>query len=413
MTEGTFAASTARAYALLVLVVILCAGIFLSCRHNLQAKNNEASDPRSGPVKIGVCMSVAGPLAEVSRLQAEGVKMALEMGKGKSSRPVELLFRDVDTTPQGFSQTLQKLLREDKVSGIISNVPADLIAKAGGVMKQDPVPFIATSFSGLDWKTKEVPSVVRMCVGLDDQAYACSRFMTDEVRARRIGLVVNDRDEDSVRLASLFSAALVKTGGRIEDIAYIKPGQDPTQAITRLLGKNPDAVYIPVSGADIRSVLMKIRSLDKVKPLLVGNLLIEETFLRKVDKSFDGIYVQTNYLEETVKSALGKEFISYYYKHAPKRAYLGSNIATGAEAYFLVLDIISRRPGADQKEALTVSPLWKPSLLGITLDIAEGAVKNRLSFGQIKRNFFGSVTLRHVTTITVPRSDPVTHVGAQ
>ncbi len=81
--------------------------------------------------------------------------MALEMGKGKSSRPVELLFRDVDTTPQGFSQTLQKLLREDKVSGIISNVPADLIAKGRGVMKARPRTLIATSFSGLDWKTKD------------------------------------------------------------------------------------------------------------------------------------------------------------------------------------------------------------------------------------------------------------------
>jgi hypothetical protein len=171
-----------------------------------------------------------------------------------------------------------------------------------------------------------------------------------------------------------FSAALVKTGGRIEDIAYIKPGQDPTQAITRLLGKNPDAVYIPVSGADIRSVLMKIRSLDKVKPLLVGNLLIEETFLRKVDKSFDGIYVQTNYLEETVKSAWARS-LSPIITNMHRNGHISAQISQPARGILPGARFISRRPGADQKEALTVSPLWKPSLLGITLDIAEGAVK--------------------------------------
>ena len=199
--------------------------------------------------------------------------MAHDMEKGKAGIQVELVFKDSGASSLDLSQALQKLLVDDKVSGIISSVPADVIAKAGGIMKQRPVPFIATTSVRLDWKTKEGLPVIRICASLEDQANACAGFMKDVIHARRVGLIINDRDESCVRLASLFSAAVVKAGGRIEDIAYIKEGEDPASAITHLMGRKPDAVYIPLSGANTKATLKKIRSIDALKPVLVGSIL--------------------------------------------------------------------------------------------------------------------------------------------
>jgi len=414
MTGVRHARKTIRTFAYLTLIIIVVTGISFSCSRTIQAKNNEAPASQSaGAVKIGVCMPMAGPLTEVAKVQSEGIKMAHDMEKNKASFQVELVFMDSGTSSLDLSLALQKLLVDEKVSGIISGVPADVIAKAGGVMKQKPVPFIATSSARLDWKTKEETSVIRICPSLQDQAYACARFMKDVIHARRIGLIINDRDESCVMLASLFSAAVVKAGGRIEDIAYIKEGEDPASPITHLMGRKPDAVYIPLPGANTKATLKKIRSFDALKPILVGSIPDEESFFSDVGKSLEGVYVQSNYIQEKVTSAKGKEFIEYYSKHARKPAYLGSSIATGADAYFLMLDMISRQQKAKPHEVIAAPSSWKPSLLGITIITTTGDAQNHLSFGQIKRNFFGGATLKYVASIAVNRSDPIANVRAQ
>jgi ABC-type branched-subunit amino acid transport system substrate-binding protein len=414
MTEVCRAMKTTRTFAYLTLIIIIVTGISFSCSSTIQGKNNEASASQSGgTVKIGVCMPMAGPLSEVAKVQSEGIRMAHDMEKGKAGSHIELVFKDSGTSSLDLSRALQELLLDDKAAGIISGVPADLISKAGGIMKQRPVPFIATSSARLDWKTKDGPSLTRICTSLEDQAYACAGFMTNIIHARRIGLVINDRDESCVRLASLFSAAVVKAGGRIEDIAYIKEGEDPASAVTHLMGRKPDAVYIPISGNNIRATLKKIRSFDAAKPILLGSIQTEESFFNEADKSMEGIFVQSNYFEEKVTSPRGKEFIEYYSKHARKGSYLGSNIATGADAYFLMLEMVSKQPKVDPHEVIAVSSSLKPSLLGITLVTNAGDAQNQLSFGQIKRNFFGGATLKYVASITVNRSDPITNVRTQ
>jgi branched-chain amino acid transport system substrate-binding protein len=414
MTEVRHAMKTTRTFAYLTLILIVVTGISFSCSRSILAKNNEVpGSQQAGPIKIGVCMPMAGSSAEVARMQAEGIKMAHDMEKGKAGIQVELIYQDSGASSLDLSQALQKLLVDDKVSGIISGVSADVIAKAGGVMKQRPVPFIATTSVRLDWKTKEGLPVIRICASLEDQANACAGFMKDVIHARRVGLIIDDRDESCVGLASLFSAAVVKAGGRIEDVAYIKEGEDPASDITHLMGRKPDAVYIPLSGAHTKATLKKIRSIDALKPVLVGSILTEETFFTEVDKYLEGVYVQSNYIQEKVTSPKGREFIDFYSKHARKGAYLGSNIATGADAYFLMLDMISMRQKVKPHEVVAAPLSWKPLLLGITPTTTTADAQNSLSFGQIKRNFFGGATIRYVASIAVSRSDPVANVRAQ
>ncbi len=416
MTAVRHAMKTMRTFAYFTFILIVVTWISFSCCRSIQAKNNEVpGSQQAAPVKIGVCMPVAGPLAEVARVQSEGIRMAHDMETGKPGIQVELVFKDSGASSMGLSQALQKLLVDDKVSGIISGVPADVIAKAGGVMKQRPVPIIATIATTairLDWKTKEGPPVIRICASLEDQANACARFMKDVIHARRVGLIINDRDESCVRLASLFSAEVVKAGGRIEDIAYIKEGEDPSSAITHLMGRKPDAVYIPLSGANTKETLKKIRSIDALKPVLVGSIPNEDSFFTEVDKYLEGVYVQSNYIQEKVTSAKGKEFIEYYSKHARKGAYLGSNIATGVDAYYLMLNMISMQQKAKTHEVIVAPSSWKPLLLGINIMTTTGDAQTQLSFGQIKRKFFGGATLKYVASIVVSRSDPVANVRA-
>jgi ABC-type branched-subunit amino acid transport system substrate-binding protein len=154
MTGVGLAMNTSRIYAFIVLFIMIACGLIFFSGSGLRAKSSETLVPTKGdPIRIGILMPQAGALAEVAGVQAEGIKMANEMEKGKAGRQVELIFKDAGTSFQDFSQALKDLLMEDKVSGVISCVSADMIAKAFYVMKQRVVPFIATTSVGLDWKT--------------------------------------------------------------------------------------------------------------------------------------------------------------------------------------------------------------------------------------------------------------------
>ena len=414
MTGVGLAMNTSRTYAFMVFFIMIACGLIFFSGSGLQAKSSETAVPTKGdPIRIGILMPQAGALAEVAGVQAEGIKMAHEMEKGKVGRQVDLIFKDAGTSFQDFSQALKDLLMQDKVSGVISCVSADMIAKAFYVMKQRAVPFIATTSAGLDWKTKEGGTVIRMGTSLEDQAYACSRFMVNVLHASRIALVVDVQDESCVRLASLFSSYIVKTNGIIVDIAYIKKGEDPSPGITHLMEGKPDAVYIPFSGSNTHAALFKARSLDAARPILVSNIHPEETFLREVDKSLEGLYIQSDFIEETVKSPSGKEFIEFFHKHAQKRTYLGSSTATGADSYFLMLDMVSRQQKAMPDETSSTDPSWRPLLLGITLSKPGGTVQKHLCFGRIKRDFLGDAVVKYVASVAFSGSDPVAHIRAQ
>ena len=403
-----------RTRALFTLLIMIMVGSVFSYGHGSQTKNSEPQVSPTEPVRIGVCMPSSGYLAEVAKFQSEGIKMALDMQKDKVGRQIELIFRYFGASSQDYSQSLQKLLLEDKVTGVISCASADMISRAAGVLKQRSVPFIATTSAGLDWKTKEGSSIVRLSPSLEDQANACSRFMTDILHARRVGLLVAVDNESCVRLASLFSSDMVNAGGKIVDIGYIKKGEDNANAIKHLMGERPDAVYVSYFGESTCAALAKIRSFDAVKPVVLSNILPEETFFNEVDKSMEGLYIQSDYIEEAVSSPQGKEFIEFYSKHAQKRSYLGSSIATGADAYFCMIDMISRQQRDKGHNSTGSSPALRSSLLGMTLTGTTTANEPiHLSFARVKKDFLGGATLKFVASVRVIRSDPVVHMRAQ
>jgi hypothetical protein len=78
-----------------------------------------------------------------------------------------------------------------------------------------------------------------------------------------------------------------------------------------------------------------------------------------------------------------------------------------------MLNMISMQQKAKSHEVIAAPSSWKPLLLGINLMTTTGDAQTQLSFGQIKRNFFGGATLKYVASIVISRSDPVANVRAQ
>jgi len=395
------------------LAVFLGMVLLASCSGRSQGQGSDIPVAAKGDaVKIGICMPSDGPWAHLSGYQSIGIRMAGELLKEKTGRNIELISRDPGTCPRETVVAVRDLLMEDKVSGIISCMSVEEAVAVQEMLSRNPVPFIATApCSG--GKLKEGQRGVRICTSLEDQAYACARFLSDELKTKRIGLVVAVDDPVIVRLASLFSSELIKTHSRIVDVAYVKKGVDPAPSLVHLMEEKPDAVYIPFFGASAFATVAKLRSIDENKPILISPLQGEEDILGRADNTMMGVYIQTDFIEEAVVSPLGREFLEYRRKHGKFKDPFSAAMAVGAEACFLTLDMISEARKSTMEGSLQAAASWEGPLLGMKGVTPKGAVYKRLLFGKIEKRFLGSATVKHVASVSMIRSDPVADVGTQ
>lgn len=396
------------------LSMVICAAGLISCTGRSEEQRAGMPAEAGGEaIKIGVCMPATGPWSELSRLQLLGIRMAAGFLEGGMGRSVELVFRDTGGSPRAFAETVRKLLGDDGVSGIISCASAEEEAAARPMLAVKPVPFVVTSPCGAAGKVKEAPYGVRICVPHEDRAYACARFLSGVLKVVRIGLVVDGEDPSVVLAASVFSAEMIRMHGRIVDIAYLQKNQEPDASIARLLRAGPDAVYIPSPGDHLADVLKMVRSVNADKPVLIAPLTGEELLLDKAGKMLDGVYIQTDFIGQVVRSETGKKFIEYFRRHAGRKTSLGSGAAGGAEGYSLMLDMVSEMHRSSLEDALQSVASRNGSLMAFTGVTPSGAVYPQLLFGRVHQRFLGGATVTFVAAITLNRSDPVADVVTQ
>jgi branched-chain amino acid transport system substrate-binding protein len=110
-----------------------------------------ASAQSGEPIKIGLSMSLTGPLAANGKQALLGAKIWEEETNGKGGllgRPVKLVFYDDQSNPSQVPGIYTKLLDVDKVDLVVSSYATNMIAPAMPVVMQKNKTFI--SLFGLD-----------------------------------------------------------------------------------------------------------------------------------------------------------------------------------------------------------------------------------------------------------------------
>ena len=110
-----------------------------------------ASAQSGEPIKIGLSMSLTGPLAANGKQALLGAKIWEEEINGKGGllgRPVKLVFYDDQSNPSQVPGIYTKLLDVDKVDLVVSSYATNMIAPAMPIVMQKNKTFI--SLFGLD-----------------------------------------------------------------------------------------------------------------------------------------------------------------------------------------------------------------------------------------------------------------------
>src|SRR5947207_529986 len=105
-----------------------------------------ASAQGGEPIKIGLSMSLTGPLAANGKQALVGAKIWEEEVNGKGGligRPVKLVFYDDQSNPSQVPGIYTKLLDVDKVDLVVSSYATNMIAPAMPIVMQKNKTFIS------------------------------------------------------------------------------------------------------------------------------------------------------------------------------------------------------------------------------------------------------------------------------
>jgi len=318
---------------------ILCTLLVLSIALGLPVPLRAQSRPAQLTIPIGVCLPLSGK-DDTGQRQRRALLMAQRIRPMAGDKAVELIFKDTRATPEGTRNAVRSALEDHDVAALIGGADPEEAAAMIDVMSQNrrlranPIPVALTA---ADAPLTDAPyQPWRIGASLGDKARGAAVFTVGRLKARRAGILVDPGDAEGVRLASLFSSALIAQGGVVAEIAYLGKSESACRtALTVLANKRVEVIFLPDAGRAPQIILYS-RAHGVKTPFLLADVRREGDFIKAVGAS-DGVYLVTDYHPAHVVGDHARRFLELY-----RTAYGEPDAiaALSADAYFLLCDTL-------------------------------------------------------------------------
>jgi branched-chain amino acid transport system substrate-binding protein len=209
------------------------------------------------PINIALLGIESGPNATDNRHNA--IDLAVEeinANGGMSGHPVKYTAYDAGQTPDQATTALQKALG-DKPNVIIGLPVTAQVQATAPTLKDSGLPVIHSAQSpNVGFAKLGVPSLYRMNVAADKQTEAMVKYVTENVKPKKVGLIYST-DTNSTESGQRIETALKAAGVDVTTRTVAPTATDTTEAV--LAFKDVDAT-ISWTFPAVNSVFMKQRA---------------------------------------------------------------------------------------------------------------------------------------------------------
>jgi branched-chain amino acid transport system substrate-binding protein len=223
-------------------------------------------------VKLGIGLSMTGPLAFLSQQYLQGMKAAVEVvnkaGGVGGGRMLELVVRDHKGVPSEAVAVTKRLIEEDKAAIVDIDLPSTVAIAAESVTKESKIPQIA----GFTFAPAAVQQgnafFFRACTTADLIGDALAQSIVAEKNNKTIAMLAPNDDYGRSAIKSL-SAALERLGGPKVVYAdyYERTQSDFSAVLLKMKSLNPDSLFIDVRWPASLTVLKQMVEVGLKKPL--------------------------------------------------------------------------------------------------------------------------------------------------
>lgn len=247
----------------------LVASLFFSC----EVKPLAAAEP----IRIGVVLSITGPIGFVGTMQRDGINAIVDdvnRRGGVLGRPIEIFLEDDQSNPTTAVIAATKLVKDKKVSMIVGPSMTDAGMSIIPVCEQEQVPFIITA---------PVVSPFKKWVFLigSGDARDAANFLKQTVQkfgAKRIALLHDTSNYGSTG-AKVFNAEIGKYPGSSLIIQEKHELADTNMVpqLTKIKAANPDTLVVYTNGPPASVIAKNFKQLGmKMRVLCAGGVAVPE-----------------------------------------------------------------------------------------------------------------------------------------
>lgn len=253
-------------------------------------------------IVVGHVASMTGDTATFGRSADQGMRMAIEeinAAGGALGKPIELITEDDRSVTEEARTAAQKLLQRDQVVALLGEVASSRSLAAAPEAQRARVPMISPGSTNP--KVTEVGDYVfRACFIDPFQGAVMARFAIDDLRAKRLAILFDFKQDYSVGLADFFRETARKLGAEIvADERYTSGDIEFRAQLTTIRAAKPDAIFVPGYYTELGLIAKQARELDIDVPLLGGDGWDSEKTIEIGGEAVEGYYFSTHYAADS------------------------------------------------------------------------------------------------------------------
>jgi branched-chain amino acid transport system substrate-binding protein len=292
-------------------------------------------------IKIGGWLPMTGAVAAYGQDANDGIAIAMEMKPTVLGKKVEFTVADTKSDKIEAANAMSRLIEKDKVIAVIGEMISGDTMAGGPIADKAKIPVVSpTATNPLVTQGKKY--VFRVCFIDPVQGDVAAKYAFNTLKAKKAALIVDKSQDYCVGLAKFFKDAFTKLGGKIVAETYcVTEDKDFSAQLSTIKPTNPDVIYAPNYYSPVALFTKQARELGLKAPVLSGDGAQADELIQIGGKEVEGVVFTGHFNVKAATTALAKDFIARFDKKYPNKDPNAFH-ALGADAYFVLLDAITR-----------------------------------------------------------------------
>ena len=292
-------------------------------------------------IKIGGWLPMTGAVAAYGQDANDGIAIAMEMKPTVLGKKVEFTVADTKSDKIEAANAMSRLIEKNKVIAVIGEMISGDTMAGGPIADKAKIPVVSpTATNPLVTQGKKY--VFRVCFIDPVQGDVAAKYAFNTLKAKKAALIVDKSQDYCVGLAKFFKDAFTKLGGKIVAETYcVTEDKDFSAQLSTIKPTNPDVIYAPNYYSPVALFTKQARELGLKAPVLSGDGAQADELIQIGGKEVEGVVFTGHFNVKAATTALAKDFIARFVKKYPNKEPNAFH-ALGADAYFVLLDAITR-----------------------------------------------------------------------
>jgi branched-chain amino acid transport system substrate-binding protein len=238
----------------------------------IAAACNRAAPPPVPSLRLGLITGASGATAAWGDAIRRGAQMAVdEHNARRRAKHIDLIVLDDQGKPEESALAAERLIHSDDVAAIVGCDTTGRSLAVSPICERAQIAMISPTASGPSL-TVNKRFTFRVCATDDNEAVAVARLTLERLRAKRVAILRDTKNDYAVGMAETFTREFVRGGGKIvASLDYVEGDSDFRAQLTAAKTAEPDALFVPGYYGDVAQIASQSRDLGITIPLVGGS----------------------------------------------------------------------------------------------------------------------------------------------